>query len=98
MAIDHDGDTQCLTEVIEDNGGSTSVSSPVTAAHTARFVQQQSYGEGWDLIGQCIFVKDPAIVAAQSVDIQAAAHQEAGLLPATAAVVHLLQNGFLKLF
>ena len=92
MAIHGNRDPERLTEIIEDDCRRPCVGSPVVPGHTSRLVQQESHTERGHLIGQRIFVEHPGVRPKQRVGVQTSAHQQARLLAAPTAVLHLLEN------
>ena len=97
MAVDHDGNIQALTEVVEDDGGRSGVGAAVAGTHGAGLVQQKTDRQLRDLVGQVVFVEDFSVIPMQSVGVQPPSHQQTGLLTAPPTVLELLKQALLEL-
>ena len=80
MAIDHNGNVQRLAEVIENDCRCSCIGAAVTAAHRARLIQKEANSNLRNFIGKVVLVEYLAVIPAQRVCIQTAAHHQTRLL------------------
>ena len=97
MTIDHYRNVQALTEIIQNDSWSSGISTAVTGTHGPWLIQKQADCQFRDLIGQIVLIKHLAVIPAQCVSIQTAAHDKPGLFTASPVFLELLEQTLLQL-
>ena len=96
MTIYHNRDVQLLTEIVEDNGCGSCIGCSVSAGHRSGLIQQKCNRKLRYIVRESILIEHLAVISAQSVRVQTAAHNEAGLLSASLRVFQFLFDAFLQ--
>ena len=82
MPHDHDGNTQLLTEVLNDNGSGSGSCDTVVATHTAGLIDQKANRKVNRLRRKATVTEDPSIIAMEGMLIESLAGKQARLFTA----------------